>query len=111
MPGSSKKWVLIYQGRKILISMAVEKVLTVLSVTSAPELSTGDQLTVVSLGDYVDKSGITSRLTNPEQYANQIPAIYLAFFYRASTEVPYRVGSKWRMRIEDDGSMSVTKQE
>ena len=107
-----EKWVLIYQGRSVLINMVpVEKVLSVLSITSAPELSTGDQLTVVSLGQFVDKSGVANRLTNPEQYPNQIPAVYLAFFYRASTEVPYRVGSKWRMRIEEDGSMSVVKEE
>jgi len=87
-----------------------EKEVTVLGVAPAIELATGDPISVVSLGEILDKTPqIAARLVPAQQESNKIPAYWMAFWIKSDKELPYRVGSKWKMSVSESGALNLVE--
>ena len=89
-----------------------EKELTVLGVLPGTELSTGDRMWIVSLGEVIDKTPqVSTRLpmTQQQQSANKINANYIVCWIKSATALPYRPGSKWKYSVSEDGTISLVE--
>ena len=91
----------------------VTKTFSVISISPAIELATGDNINQVVFGEYV---GITPELLNRlpppvrQQYAavKKIGAVHVVVFIK-TTEIPYTIGSKWKITIGSDGTLKIVK--
>ena len=91
----------------------IDKTLTVTSVNVVTELATGDFIYQVTFGYYTRNT--------PEILARIIPNMRDMFsstknivineitLLVKSDEVPYRVGSKWKMKIHKNGSLNLVE--
>lgn len=91
----------------------VTKTFSVISINPAIELATGDNIYQVAFGEYVDITPeLLSRLPQPMRqiYAssNKIGATHVILFIKM-TEIPYTVGSKWKITVGSDGSLKIVK--
>jgi hypothetical protein len=94
--------------------MGYKKTLVVTSITPSSEVSTGDILYAVSFGTYIDATDEIRRRIQPSLVAlqlvgNKIPVSELVLFVKGE-QVPYKIGSKWNLSINDDGSLNVVEQ-
>jgi hypothetical protein len=99
-----------------LLEDIVDKVLVVTSVNVLTELATGDFIYQVTFGYYVKSSPeIINRIipaSSREMYSTSKNMIINEVSLLVKTdEVPYKVGSKWRMRIRKNGALSLVKAE
>ena len=88
----------------------VNKTFIVTNVTVATNLGTGELMYQVMFGEYLDITPeIISRLPPPMRDANwgkKIASNEIILFIKTS-EVPYKVGSKWRLKIHKNGTMNL----
>jgi hypothetical protein len=88
----------------------VDRILIVTNVATITELSTGDLINQVSFGYYVENTPeILNRLPSPlrENFpGKQIGLAELILFIKTS-EVMYKVGSKWHLTITKEGTLSL----
>jgi len=85
--------------------------LTAISVAPVTGLASGDSIYQVIFGNYVEATPeIIDRL--PPQLkqglSKQIPITELTLFMKAA-EIPYRIGSKWKLTIRDDGTLNLVE--
>lgn len=89
------------------------KTFSVISINPAIELATGDSLYQVTFGEYTK---ITQELLNrlpPTQRqihasAKEIGVTHMVIFIK-KTEIPYTIGSKWKITIGSDGTLKIVK--
>jgi hypothetical protein len=90
----------------------VEKTLTVLSIAPTTELATGDQISQVTFGQNIDVTNeVISRIPpNAREtfFAKTIGVNEFVLFIK-SEEVPYRVGSKWKLTIKTNGTIGLVE--
>ena len=92
-----------------------ERVLVVYSIVPTTEVTTRETIYQVLLGEFVDMTPdllnvITQNqqaLEQPVQIpANRIPVLWLAINFKGG-EVPYLVGSRWKLTIKENGNMDL----
>lgn len=86
----------------------VDKILTVTNVATITDLSTGELTNQVSFGHYIENTPeVQSRLPLPlrENFpGKQIGIAELILFIKTDVVV-YRVGSKWHLKIDKEGTL------
>lgn len=91
----------------------VGKTLEVLIIANATELATGDLIHQVILGEYINNTPeVLSRIpTNMrESYtAKKIGVGEITLFIKKKEEIPYKVGSKWRLKIHKNGTLNLVE--
>jgi hypothetical protein len=91
----------------------IDKILIVTSVTVATNLGTGEPMYQVMFGEYLDTTPeVISRLPPPIRDANwgkKIASNELILFIN-TPEVPYKAGSKWRLRIRKNGTLNLVEE-
>lgn len=81
--------------------------LVVLTITDGVERASGDPLHLVEFGQYVTATPeVLARFDSKGM--KRISAKWLDLFYKGEP-VPYVVGSKWKLTVSDDGSLSLVK--
>ena len=84
----------------------------VISVTPGTELATGDTIYQVALGEYVGTSPqVLGRLppgVRELTSGNKIPTYWLVFWVKAD-KIPYRIGSKWKLTVEENGALNLVE--
>jgi hypothetical protein len=88
---------------------AVEKDLVVYQVFPITEVATGNIIYQVLFGEYVDVTpDILDRMDMmPGQpIPRRVPVMWLALNMKDDT-VPYRVGSKWRATMDEQGNINL----
>lgn len=90
----------------------VDKILTVINVAAVTELATGDLINQVSLGNYIE---------NTKEVLNRVPAFMKENFtgkqigitelilFIKTEEVMYKVGSKWHLKIDKEGTLNLSE--
>ena len=90
--------------------MLFEKDVEVIQVTRAIESATGDYIYQVTFGQIVEVDDELRR-TVPTPANSKAPKkiapTTLSIFIDASKPMPYKVGSKWKISITENGSMRV----
>ena len=88
-----------------------EKELIVLGVVPTIELATGDQLFAVTFGEYLNKAQVAPRLTQEQQHASgdRVTANWLMVFVKTDKLIPYIVGSKWKLSVSENGTLSLVE--
>ena len=90
----------------------VEKTLVVAGITVLTELATGDVLYQIMFVEYIDNTDDVLRRIPPsvrENFlGNKIAANNVIIFLKTE-EVPYKVGSKWNLKINQDGTTNLVK--
>ncbi len=88
-----------------------ERELVVFSITPVVEIATGDTLYQVALGESVDATSEAlartiqlTGLTKPKI----VNALWLMVNVKSEV-IPYRIGSKWKLVVNEDGSLSLTE--
>ena len=88
----------------------VDKILVVIGVGVVTELATGDFINQVTFGYYAQNTPeILKRIPTPvrENFSGkQIGIAELTLFIKAD-EVMYKVGSKWHLRINKNGTLNL----
>jgi hypothetical protein len=90
----------------------VDKTLEVLAVSNTMELATGEVIFQVTLGRYIDNSGeILSRIppNMREIYSGKKIAVIEVSLFIKKDQIPYRVGSKWRLKIRKNGTLNLVE--
>ena len=90
----------------------IDKPLEVLSVVNATELATGDIIYQVTLGTYVNNTTeIRSRIPTAvrEAYTGKKIGITELVLFIKLEQIPYKIGSKWRLRIRKNGSLNLVE--
>jgi len=89
-----------------------EKILIVTSASTAVELATGDLINQVTFGYYIQNSPeILGRIpANAREnfMGKQITFNELSLLFKAE-EIPYKVGSKWKLKIHKNGTLSMVE--
>ncbi len=87
----------------------LEKDLVVYAITPVTEVMSGDTLYQITLGEYVRATPeVVNRIgVAPPGGAKEVPATWMLFNVKRNGELPYKVGSKWRMTVSEDGSVSL----
>ncbi len=91
----------------------VTKTFSVISVNPAIELATGDNIYQITFGKYAK---ITQELLNRlpplqrQMYASakEIGVTNVVLFIK-KPEIPYTIGSKWKITIGSDGTLKIVK--
>jgi hypothetical protein len=94
----------------------VEKVLIVTSVSSVTEAATGNYAYQVTFGYYIKNTPeVLSRMVIPDNmraaYNSNYVLINEIVLLLKAEEVPYKVGSKWKMKIHKNGTFNLVKSE
>lgn len=90
----------------------VDKTLVVTGVTVVTELATGDLIYQVVFGEHVKNTPeILSRLpaNTRDAYVGNKIAVNEVMMIMKVEEVPYKVGSKWKLKIQEDGNLSLVE--
>jgi hypothetical protein len=91
----------------------IDKVLTVTSVNVLTELATGDLLYQVTFGYYIKNAPeIINRIPpNARESASTSKFVVIneVFLIIKADEVPYKVGSKWKMKIHKNGTLNLVE--
>jgi hypothetical protein len=92
----------------------LEREVTVISIQPAVEAATGDNLFAVILGEFIEKTPealarIPATLQNLMVMGNQITVNWMAYYVKSKGELPYVIGSKWKLLIKDDGTVTLEK--
>ncbi len=90
--------------------MIFEKEVEVVLVSRATESATGDLIYQVTFGERVNIDGelrkSLQQLQNSKPPKEILPTI-LNVFISSDGPLPYRIGSRWRIEITDNGSITV----
>lgn len=87
-----------------------EKEVTVQNVVSTVEIGTGKMIYAVSFGEtYEATREIATRAGFTPGMTDRVVATYLTLYFQCDREVPYRVGGKWKIKVSDDGTVSVVE--
>ena len=90
----------------------VEKDVIVSGIGNSVELATGDSMYAVSFSELIDSTPeVLSRLppvTPPTVYPKKLYALWFVLNLKTD-EVPYKVGSKWKLKIQKDGKISLAE--
>ena len=91
----------------------VDKTFIVTSVTVITELATGDLVYQVILGNYVKNtqeimSRIPPNAREPFLASKNIAVNEISLLLNVD-EVPYKVGSKWSMKVHKNGALSLVE--
>jgi hypothetical protein len=90
--------------------MLFEKDVEVIQVTRAIESVSGDYIYQVTFGQVVDVDDELRRtvpIPANSKAPKKIAPTTLSVFIDASKPMPYKVGSKWKISITENGSMRV----
>ncbi len=92
----------------------VEKTVVVTQISNTIELATGDLIYSVFFGEFIDTTPeVLSRLPgiSPANYpGKKIGAVWFMLNLKTDT-VPYKVGSKWKLKIQENGLISLAELE
>jgi hypothetical protein len=100
--------------RRFVVSEAiVDKVLTVTSVNVVTELATGDLAYQVTFGYYAKNTPelinrIPANIREPFMMSKNIAINEITLLIKVD-EVPYKVGSKWKMKISNKGTLNMVE--
>jgi hypothetical protein len=89
----------------------MESEMEVLQITRSYDIETGDTVYEVSFGKTFEvNERIRSRIKSPD--SGEPPEVLsvniVTLVIPSSAPVPYMVGTKWSLKINEDGSLSVT---
>lgn len=89
------------------------KTLSVISINPVTELATGDNIYQVVFGEYVDiTQDLLSRLpptaVQRSAFGKKIGLSHLVLFIK-KTEIPYTIGSTWKITVSSDGALNLVK--
>lgn len=89
------------------------KTLSVVSINPVVEIATGDNIYQVVFGEYVDiTQELLSRLPPTARqrsaFGKKIGISHLTLFIK-KTEIPYTIGSTWKITISSDGTLKIVK--
>lgn len=90
----------------------VEKELTVTSITVAYELATGEPMFQVFFGEFIPTSNeLINRMSpgTPASFPGKRIAVSWLILDLKTEQVPYKVGSKWKLTIKENGSTSLVE--
>jgi hypothetical protein len=92
----------------------VDKTLTVISATVTTELASGDLAYQVTLGNYEKTTAeilnrIPSNAREPFLGTKNIGINQITLILNVN-EVPYKVGSKWRLKVHKNGTLSLVEE-
>lgn len=91
----------------------VEKILTVTSVNIITELATGELINQVTFGYHVQNapeilaripSNIRENFLGKQLVFNELSLLF------KSEEVPYKIGSKWKLKLHKDGTINMVEE-
>lgn len=105
-----------YMNALLVVTMSediVAKTFSVININPVIELATGDNIYQVVFGEYADiTQDILNRLPPPvrQAYASakEIGVAHMILFIK-KTEIPYTIGSKWKITIGSDGNSKIVK--
>ena len=91
----------------------VAKRLIVTNINVITELATGDLIYQVMLGNYIKTtpeiiSRIAPQAREPFAASKSIAVNEMALFIKTD-EVPYKVGSKWNLKIQKNGRLNLVE--
>ena len=86
----------------------MDTVLVVLSIAEAWEAATGDSLYLVKFGQYIDATPQLLSRIESKGGMKRVSTEWLNLYYKGES-VPYMVGSKWRLTVNNDGAVSLVK--
>jgi hypothetical protein len=90
----------------------IEKDVFVSGIGNTIEIATGELIYSVSFSENIDATPeVLSRLpplTPPAVYPKKIPAMWFVLNLKTN-EVPYKVGSKWKLKIQTNGTISLAE--
>lgn len=92
----------------------MDETVEVVSVSSGFELEKGEKVVYVVFGKYLKVTEeIKKRLpqTQRDSVGNEIISSSFTLFYKptGAADNPYQVGSKWNLKIDNNGEMSIKK--
>lgn len=90
----------------------VDKTLVVTGVSVVTELTTGDLIYQVVFGEYVKNTPeILGRFPANvrDAYVGNKIAVNEVMMIMKVEEVPYKVGSKWKLKIQKNGTLSLVE--
>jgi hypothetical protein len=79
----------------------------VLSITHATDVITGDLLYQVGFG----RTGKPAKGLSMPPQITKVASNSLIIYMPQEKECPYRAGSKWILKIDEDGTLSLEKKE
>jgi hypothetical protein len=92
----------------------VEKTVTVTQISNTIELATGDLMYTVFFGEFIDVTPeVLSRIPgmSPANYpGKKLGAVWFTLNLKTD-KVPYKVGSKWTLKIQENGIVSLAELE
>lgn len=91
----------------------VDKVLVVTSIGPSIELATGDSIYIVTFGEMIRSTPeVLSRLPIEarQAYVGKTISVNVVQVWVKMDEVPYKVGSKWRLRIHKNGTLNLAEE-
>ena len=90
-----------------------EKTLTVTSVNIITELATGELINQVTFGYNIENTGeILGRIPSAMRenfLGKQLVFNELSLLFKAK-EVPYKIGSKWKLKLHKNGTINLVKE-
>ncbi|SRR5579875_840787 len=90
------------------------KEVEVIQVTRAVEGHTGDSIFQVQFGEVIEVDEELRRFIPTTPFSKPQKFVYpnvLTLFVKSSEPLPYRVGSRWVIRVQRDGRMSLEEAE
>lgn len=96
------------------MSSIVEKELTVTGIGIVYELATGEPLYQVNFGEFINSTPeLAGRLTAMSGGAlfngKKIAANWLILNIKTDGAIPYKVGSKWKFTVKEDGTTNLVE--
>lgn len=91
----------------------IARTLTVTNINVITELATGDLIYQVMLGNYIENtpeiiSRIAPQAREPFAASKSIAVTEMTLFIKTD-EVPYKVGSRWNMKIQKNGRLNLVE--
>jgi hypothetical protein len=91
----------------------LDKVLTVTGISLVTELTTGELIYQVVFGNYVKTmpeiiNRLPPNMREPMLMSKSIAINEVSMLIKVD-EVPYKVGSKWKMKIHKNGTLSLVE--
>lgn len=82
-----------------------EKELQVVNVGRITDVSDGSLIYQVAFGNVVTPAQGTGTPSGSKEVASNTVIVY----FKSDKEAPYKVGSKWKVRISDSGNVALSK--
>lgn len=88
----------------------MEIVVEVISVSPTLEVKTGDRILYIVFGEYLKVTdAIRKRLPEKSPVGKEIISTIFTLFYKPEEggQNPYQVGSKWKLGVDTNGSITI----